>query len=84
MIRVEISKHNMIIGEIFSRDEDMVRYPLICKEHEYQGKYYRYLFSTCFLDTGYNTFFLFRTICDMFFLIFVDFLLSVIGRLNFI
>ena len=53
VIRIEISKHNMIIGEIFVRDGDIVRYPLICKEHEYQGKYSVYI-SVSYLFPRYR------------------------------
>ena len=33
-IRVGNSKHDMMVGEIFIRDADIVRYLLICKEYE--------------------------------------------------
>ena len=37
VIRVEISKHNMMVGEIFEQDGDIVRNLLICNKYEYES-----------------------------------------------
>ena len=38
MIRVEISKHSMMVGEIFEEDGDIVRNLLICKKCHYESE----------------------------------------------
>ena len=59
MISVEISKHSMMVGEIFEEDGDIVRNLLICKKCHYESEN---------IDDGYLQYkilFLFSTIYDI-------------------